>query len=516
MSQAPSAGERAQEPRPAGRDEDAAHAARSGLSQIAAMLGQGLIPVHRMLVSRLFGQTAYGIYRTAADLCDVVTRAGIAGADKSMYRFVAAHRSAGEEREESEAIGTGLRLSAGLSAALAIIVALAAPFFVRLWGKREFGSVLPILAPSIVFSAGVLILCAATLAARVTRVNLYVRGIAEPFLLVIVTLIAYAISRSVNAVAIAHLATYAVLLPLAMVGAGVIFGGRRLAHSVVERSRPGFVAFALPVGASELLNGILQRAHVFILGAFAGAPAVAVFAAAEELGRAVAGIRYAFDSVASPLISEALHARDRERLRYNLALMTRWVASASAPIAVTLVALRPELLALYGPGYRDGATAMALLVLGHLVNSVMGLTPYVTLMSGRSRLFLWDNLMGAVLNMALSFALIPRYGVVGGAVASLVSVTVLQGVLAFQGYRLERVHPFDMALAKAFLAAGIAFAAEMAVRRVPAVSVVRVVLVIATGAVVYGAALIKIGPGEEERRFVLRLVARITGRPAAP
>jgi O-antigen/teichoic acid export membrane protein len=498
------------------RDHDAAHAARSGLSQIAAMLGQGLIPLHRVLVSRLFGQVAYGIYRAGADLCEVVMRAGMAGADKSMYKFVAAHRAAGETREESEALGTGLRLAGGLSAVLATILALAAPFFVRVWGKREYGTVLPILAPSIVLGAGVMILMAATLAARVTRVNLFVRGIAEPVLLVLTTLVAYALHRSVTSVALAHLSTYLILLPLAIVGASVVFGRRRLGHALGAPRRPGFIGFALPVGASEMLNGILQRANVFILSGFAGASSVAVFAAAEELGRSVVGIRYAFDSIASPLISEALHSGDRDRLRYNLALMTRWVASAAAPIAFTLLALRPELLGLYGPGYHVGTTAITLLVLGHLVNGVMGLTPYVILMSGRSRLFLWDNLGAAALNLALSFVLIPRYGVTGGAIASTVSVVALQGALCVQGYVLERVHPFNWSIAKTFAAATIAFAAELGARAVPLPPLPRVALVIATGAVVYAAALIKIGPGEEERRFVLRLVARITGRTPPP
>jgi len=75
-----------------------------------------------------------------------------------------------------------------------------------------------------------------------------------------------------------------------------------------------------------------------------GAAAVAVFAASEELGRSVIGVRYAFDSVVTPMMSEAFFVRDRERLRYNLALMTRWVASASAPIAVTLFALSMRLI----------------------------------------------------------------------------------------------------------------------------------------------------------------------------
>jgi O-antigen/teichoic acid export membrane protein len=488
---------------------DAAHAARSGLSQIVAMLGQGLLPLHRMLVSQLYGQAAYGVYRAGADLCEVLTRTGMASADKAMLRFVAGHRAMGETDAETSAIGTGLRLAGGLTLLLALGLVLATPLLAHAWGKVEYSFVLPVLAPSIVANGGMLVLMAATLAARVTRINLLVRGVAEPVLLIVSTLIAFAAWRSIGGVAVAHAVTSLSLLALAWVGASVVFGRGRLRRALAAPASPGFVRFALPLGASEVMNAIMQRANIFLLSGYLGAASVAVFAAAEELGRAVAGIRYAFDSVAGPMLSEALRLRDRERMHYNLALMIRWVVSAAAPIAVTLFTLRFELLPLYGPGYLAGATAMTLLIAGHLINGGLGLVALVTTMSGRSGLFFWDNLGSAVLNLVLSLILIPRYGVTGAAIASLVSVAALQGALCVQSYVLERVHPFSWALAKPVAAAAVALLAELAVRLVPLPTAARVLLVVAVGAAVYAAVLLALRPGEEERRFVLGILRRL-------
>ena len=494
------------------RREDAAHAARSGISQVFAMLGQGLLPIHRMLVSRLFGQTAYGIYRAGADLCEVSIGAGMGGADKALLRFVAGHRAAGETEEETRALGTGLRMAGGILLAFALALAASGPLFARVWGKSEFRFVLPVLAPTVFAGGGVLVLMAATLAAKVTRINLLVRGVADPVLLLAATLVAYFVRPTVGGVAVAHLCSYVALFGLAWIGTGVVFGRGRIAEALRAPSAPGFVRFALPLGASGLMNNFLQRVNIFILSGYSGAVAVAMFAAAEELGRSVIGVRYAFDSVVTPMMSEALVRRDRERLRYNLALMTRWVASASAPIAATLFALRPRLLALYGPGYGNGVSAMGLLLLGHLVNGVFGLTPYVIVMSGRSRLFFWDNLGAAALNLGLSLVLIPRYGVTGAAVASLASGSALQATLALQAYWFERVHPFEWALAKPFVAAGVALVVERLANALPAPTVVRVVSMIVAGAVSYAAMLLALRPGDEERRFLMRLLGRLTGR----
>jgi O-antigen/teichoic acid export membrane protein len=510
-------------PSGASRSSDAAHAARSGLSQILAMLGQGLMPLHRVLVSRLFGQTAYGIYRVGADLCEVLMRAGLAGGDKALLRFVAAHRAAGETAEETSALGTVLRLSGGLLVILSLGLALAAPLFARAWGNPIFRVVLPLLSPTIAASGLVILLMAATLAAKVTRVNLLVRGVAEPLLLLTLTLVVWLIRPTVVGAAAAHGLSTLALLALASVAAGAVLGRGRLRAALRAPGHRGVFRFALPVGAAELMNGLLQRANVFILSAYAGAPAVAVFAASEELGRAIVGVRYAFDSVAAPLMSEALHVGDRERLRYNLALMTRWVASVAAPIALTLLALRGPLLSLYGPGYASGATAMSLLVVGHLVNAVLGLAAYVMVMSGRSGLSFWNNFVAALVNLALSFALIPRHGVTGAAIASLVSIVVLLGAVVVQVWRLERVHPFEWALGKPFLAAAIAFVAARAVSLAPLGPRLLLALGAVAGLVVYAVALLVLGPGEEERRIVgsflgsfARWIDRLARRRGAP
>ena len=498
------------------RREDAAHAARSGLSQVLAMLGQGLLPIHRMLVSRLFGQTAYGIYRAGADLCEVAINAGLAGADKGLLRFVAGHRASGEKEPETQALGTGLRLAGGVLLLLSVALAVAAPFFARIGQDRVSFRVADHGPHHLRRRRG------AGADGRHAGREGHAHQPARTRHRRSFPLVGGHAGRLSGpphrrgAGGRRTSARYVALLALAWVGANVVYGPGEIGRALRARASPGFIRFALPLGASGLMNGFLQRMNIFILSGSSGAAAVAVFAASEELGRSVIGVRYAFDSIVTPMMSEAFFRRDRERLRYNLALMTRWVASASAPIAVTLFALRPRLLSLYGSGYANGATAMGLLIVGHLINGVMGLTPYVVVMSGRSSLFFWDNLGAAALNLVLSLLLIPRHGVTGAAVASLSSVARLQGVLALQAYWFERVHPFEWALLKPFLAAGAAFGVERAVGLLALPAAAQIAATIAAGAVAYAAALLALRPGEEERRFLLGIWGRLLRRGRAP
>ena len=121
---------------------------------------------------------------------------------------------------------------------------------------------------------------------------------------------------------------------------------------------PGFVQFSLPLGAGDVLNAVLQRADIILLTVFVGTSAAGVYAAAEFITRVIASARSVFDSVAAPVFSEAVNLGQRDRLKQNLMMMNRWVVSVAAPIALTVVVLRRDLLALYGPGFQEGAAAV--------------------------------------------------------------------------------------------------------------------------------------------------------------
>ena len=296
------------------------------------------------------------------------------------------------------ALGTGLRLCLIIAGGAALLLVLLAAPLARLSHEPRMAAALRLMAPAAVFTGCMWVLIQASLAAKVTRANFLVRGLGEPLFLLTAGLGSALLGRSLLHLALAHTAAAAATLILAVVVVGRIFGAGELRRSLRAPWLPGFTAFSLPLGMAELMNAVLQRADIVLLTMFVGTNAAAVYAASEFITRVIANARYVFDSVAAPVFSEAIHLNQRDRLRQNLVLMTRWVASAAAPIAVTVLVLRRELLSLYGPGFQEGASALSLLALGHLVNSTLGLTGWILVTSGRSRLMLVNNLVVAVVN----------------------------------------------------------------------------------------------------------------------
>ena len=491
------------------KQQDIAHAARSGGMQVLTVAAQALLSVTHVLLARLFGRAAFGGYQACLAILELVTRGGTGGAGGGMLRYVAAHRARGEEDNVRRAIGTGVWICLILSsAAAAILIATAGPV-ARLMRRPELEPALRIMAPAAIAAGCTLVLIQASLAAKVTRANFYVRGIGEPVSLLLAGLSAALIGRSLATLAVAHVVAATATLLLAILAVGRVFGRGELRRAMGARWLPGFVHFSLPLAAGDLLNAVLQRADILLVTMFVGTSAVAVYAAAEFITRVIASARSVFDSVAAPVFSEAVSLGQHERLRQNLVMMNRWVFTVATPVALTVVVLRRDLLALYGSGFQEGATALLILALSHWVNVSFGLMGWIMIAGGRSRLLLQNNVVVAVVNIVLGVTLIPRLGLVGAALAALGSVMLLHLMVLVEVRLGFGVYPFDKTVLKPLAAAAVTLVVELVLDRQITLTGVRVPLVIVAGLGCYLTTLVLLGLSPEEQRLAAGATARL-------
>jgi O-antigen/teichoic acid export membrane protein len=505
-------------PKTAGsREADVSHAARSGAMQVLTILAQAVMATTQVVFARLYGRTIYGAYQAVLAILDVTSRGSAAGADKAMLRYVAAFRAGGDSAGVRSAIGTGLRLCIGLASAVGLGLLLFAHPLAVVLKEEALAPALRIIAPLPILLGCLWILVQASLAARVTRANFWVRGLFEPLMLLGAGVCAWALGAGLRGLVAAQVVAAAATLVVGVLVVRRVFRPAEL-HRVLRAPRlPGFARFSLPLSAAELLNAVLQRADILILTAFRGADAAAVYAAAEFLSRSIANIRYAFDSIVAGIISETLHLGEIERLGYNLRLTTRWVLSAAAPIAITVIALRAELLGgLYGSAYAGGTAALVVLSLNHFASASLGLMGWVLVAAGRSRLTLLNNVLGVTFNLSMGIFLTPRYGLLGAAFSALGSTLLAQVATLIEVAVTVRVHPFSPRLLKPLAAGLVAFAAQRALHAVITPAALRVVAVIAAGVLVYGACLVLLGLPPEERRMAARAFGALRKRKPDP
>ena len=120
----------------------------------------------------------------------------------------------------------------------------------------------------------------------------------------------------------------------------------------------------------------------------------------------------------------------RGAMRYLLAI------SLPAALGVTLLA-EPILHLLYGEAFRTAAYTLSVLVLTLIPYGIVRYHAYVLVGANHQRIDLAINVVMSILNILLNLVLIPRYGHLGAAIATFVSICAY-GILQY-GYLLRRL-----------------------------------------------------------------------------
>jgi O-antigen/teichoic acid export membrane protein len=511
-----------QAPSPAATDrrQDVRHAAvGAGTNFLAILAGLSEAAFHPV-AAHLFGTAFYGFYRWGVSCAEPLLRLSPLGTDKGLLRHIASHRVAGEAELEQRSLRTAFWLTLAASGVLALLAFLFAGPLAALQGKPEVATAIRFLAPSLPCSALILVLISATMAAKTMRYNLLVRGIAQPFSLLLLAVLLGVLVPTLAGLCAAHLLAVALTAALAFWAAARVFRAMPLARALWPASAPGsapffhgeMVRFSLLIGISEFLNSILQRTDIILIAFFAGPEKLGIYAGAEALSRVASNIRYAFDPVVSPVLSEALRQKDMGRLRYNLRLMTRWTTIITVPLLLAMIVFRNELLRFFPQAFLAAGPVLVVLLFGHLVNGTLGLTGWVIVMAGRSRIVLINNLVSASVNLALCCLLIPRMGLLGAALSSASSVALLQTIQLVEVALLYRVHPFSRGFFKALAAgAAVLLLAEFALGAVDLPSLARLILRAVVVLAGYGLILVALGLGAEERELVRKFWRRVFG-----
>ncbi len=437
--------------------------AGTSANYLAALFQSGLFVFH-VLAARLFGPLAYGGYVFAWSIVEMACKVGVMGMDKAMLRGVAAARAARDEAREVITVATGLQTVIVTSLGVILVVGI----FALMQDTEGYRTAMLVLAPVVLTWSCVMVLVSATMATGTMRYNLVVRGIVEPgSMIALVVLVGVLVSGLGPAgVSLAHLLASGLTLGVACWAFARSLDARAVWRAVRRRSVDRtVVGFAFPVMLAEVLNQAIYRVDVVLVGLLGGeADVVARYGAAVLLAGVISSVRYAFDPILSPMVAEFLARGETARLADNLARMTRWVAGMALCLASAIAVYGDLFLGLWGTGFIEAHRALLVLCLAHLINATLGLHQWPVVMSGRSRLDLLNNAIAFVVILSLNLVLIPAWGMVGAATATLAGNIAFRGLQVVQVRRFFGANAFQAGLWR-ILAVGAVFATTLVVSR---------------------------------------------------
>jgi O-antigen/teichoic acid export membrane protein len=123
------------------------------------------------------------------------------------------------------------------------------------------------------------------------------------------------------------------------------------------------------------------------------------------------------------------------------------------PIFLVMVLYPAALLSIFGNSYVEGAAALIILAIADLLNVGTGMGGVILDMTGHTRLKLINSILRLVIYLGLDLLLIPRWGLMGAAVAVMVGEGTVNFLRLIQVYILFKLLPFNKGFIKPVIAA---------------------------------------------------------------
>jgi len=180
--------------------------------------------------------------------------------------------------------------------------------------------------------------------------------------------------------------------------------------------------FGAPLQVAGCLWFLFTRVQTFILSAFGGPSALALFAVASRIPEALQQVAESYMAVYFPkmtaLLASGRHAQASKMFETSL----RMVSFGAALLTLVCVLLSNEITeVIFSSRYAASAPAFAVLMIGLHMVLVVNLMGYTLTAAGHPRRSLTVDVIRTGVVLVTSVALVPVFGFVGAAYARLVS-----------------------------------------------------------------------------------------------
>lgn len=199
---------------------------------------------------------------------------------------------------------------------------------------------------------------------------------------------------------------------------------------------------SFPMAISAMAIFLLMSFDVIFIKKYKGDASVAFYAIAVKLMSILFMVMNSVTITVSTKISEYFTSGDREALKRTLRHGSRLIFALSLPIVLVVCLFAENILGFFGKNYIEAKPALLVLMIGQGICSLFGVVHVYLNMTGRQNLFQIILISAAILNFALNAILVPIYGMVGGAIAYVISMFLWNFVASIIIYSKDKVAVF--------------------------------------------------------------------------
>ncbi len=438
--------------------------ARGGVANLGGAAASSILNLVLVIViARALPESQAGIVFTTTTLFLVATTLARLGTDVSIVHFLAGATALNRGQDVRAYLRVAVVPVLVAAALSGVVIAVAAPrIFDEVLGAPGLHgqALLIVLGATVPVTAAYELALAATRGLDAFSPTVLLERLARPALQVVFVFAVVEAGGRAFAVVCAWAGPYLIVAALAVFSLVRLLPRASVGSAdELDVDTTGFWRFTLPRAMAGVIQFLLQRLDILLVGAYLGAAPAAIYTAATRFVVVGQLGSQAIWWAVQPRLAMLVAADELHDARRLYRLSTAWVIALTWPLFLVSIVAAPIILGLLGHGYRSGAHVMIVLGVAMLVSGACGLVDVVLITVGKTTWNLGNTLLALTVNLAIDIPLIPRIGIIGAAIgwAAAIAVRNLVAVLqvggSFHFYPLDRLSLRLGALSVALFAA---------------------------------------------------------------
>ncbi len=475
---------------------------------VATFAGLGLNYLYGVMLARHLGPQLFGFYSVALGIFNVISMISILSMDSTTMRFLPKMLTEGRKPEALALIKLVVVLCLSTGTFFALLLFLSSDYLaVTHYHNAEIKPLLYAFALAIPAFTLTSLFISLLQSFHDVRTRMAIKYISEPIVKFLVTLLFFALGWQLGA---AMTGIVFAMWMSALLGTLALRKHLKKMAGVEKLPIGGqfkpVVIFSLTLAIGTIFNLTAIRADVLLIGGMISTEQAGIYAAAFQTASILGLILSSVEQIIAPMLSEVVSGSS-PKAKQIYALSLRWPMLLGMPLFTIFVVMAPELLGIFGPAFRQAVPCLIILLLGQMVVLTTGSSNYFLLVSGHAKTVMMNELIGATLLLTLNFLLIPRYGIVGAAMAVGGNLAFINILRVVQVYHYSGLHPYEKTLWKPALVGIAVFAVVYALRNVLGAG--HVLWLVPFTVVLYVALIALMGIDPSDKKAAMGIVNRI-------
>jgi len=405
-----------------------------------------------IVLARVLGTTQLGYYNLALSAGNIAMGIALFGLDASVIRFIAIMVARDDEEGTWESIQIGIGISLFLSSVMGVLL-YAFSFYLSetVFNNPDFAPYLQLISvfvPLLVVNDQ---LFNSLRGFKEFNLSVLAQYIYQP----ITRLIIVGVLLVVGLNAKTAIASYG-LATLTASGAMFYYLNRQFplkrTLGVSKKVLKEIVVFSVPVWLSSLLVKFQGNIQTIFIGSLSTISGVGIFSVAGQISMVSGEFSSSINTTAKPIIAELNEKEDLPQMERIYQMANKWVVIAQLPIFLVMVMFPATLLSIFGEDYTEGASALIILAIAGLIKVGTGMGGIIIDMTGYTKMKLVNSIIRLATFIILDLLLIPKWGVVGAAIAVLGGEGGVNILRMVQVFFIFRILPFNRSFFKPILA----------------------------------------------------------------